>query len=155
PRPVEVGDTVTDTVLGVTGTVLAIEGGRADVQGPSARFKVPVERLVPDTRPPRAPAAPPPVRVEVTLPQDASAPEIDVRGRRAEEARLAVRERVDAASMAGRRSLRVIHGRGTGALRAAVREELARHPLVARVEEAPPGEGGDGATLVHLTDDDG
>jgi DNA mismatch repair protein MutS2 len=61
-----------------------------------------------------------------------------------------VRERIDAASLAGLPRVRVIHGRGTGALRAAVREELARHPLVGRVDPAPPEEGGDGATLVEL-----
>ncbi|MBY0308126.1 MAG: Smr/MutS family protein, partial [Phycisphaerales bacterium] len=52
--------------------------------------------------------------------------------------------------MAGRPEVRVIHGRGTGALRAAVREELERHPLVARADPAPPGQGGDGATIAHL-----
>jgi DNA mismatch repair protein MutS2 len=42
--------------------------------------------------------------------------------------------------------VRVVHGRGTGALRKAVREELASHPLVESRE--PDAE--DGATLAHL-----
>jgi DNA mismatch repair protein MutS2 len=150
PGPVRVGDRVTDSVLGVAGTVVAIEGAQADVQGASARVRVPLERLVVDAH--VHPAPPRPGRVDVSLPPEASGPEIDVRGRRAEEARAAVRARVDAASLAGRERLRVIHGRGTGALRAAVREELARHPLVVRVEPAPPAEGGDGATLVYLAE---
>jgi DNA mismatch repair protein MutS2 len=57
---------------------------------------------------------------------------------------------MDAAAMAGLPQVRVIHGHGTGALRAAVREELARHPLVDRAEPAPPEEGGDGATIAYL-----
>jgi DNA mismatch repair protein MutS2 len=43
-----------------------------------------------------------------------------------------------------------VHGIGTGALRAAVREELTRHPLVDTVDPAPPNEGGDGATYAVL-----
>ncbi len=72
--------------------------------------------------------------------------EIDVRGRPAQEAREAVRAFVDDASLAGRSEVRVIHGRGTGALRKAVREELARHQLV----EAHVSDSADGATVVRL-----
>ena len=80
-----------------------------------------------------------------------AAPEqVDVRGQRAAEACTRVREAVDAAAVAGRPRLLVIHGIGTGALRAAVREELTRHPLVDRVDPAPPKEGGDGATYAVL-----
>jgi DNA mismatch repair protein MutS2 len=43
-----------------------------------------------------------------------------------------------------------VHGVGTGALRAAVREELDEHPLVDRAEGAPPHEGGEGATIAYL-----
>jgi DNA mismatch repair protein MutS2 len=57
---------------------------------------------------------------------------------------------MDAAGPAGPERVRVIHGKGTGALRAAVREELDRHPLVERHETAGPGEGGDGATIAWL-----
>jgi len=154
PRAAVVGDRVTDSLLGIRGTVVAIDGTQAEVQGASAKARVPLERLVPEGRPLPSPSAPErAVHVDVSLPPDAGSPEIDVRGQRAEEARMAVRDRVDAASLAGRRSLRVIHGRGTGALRAAVREELARHPLVVRSEEAPLNEGGDGATLVYLDEE--
>ena len=51
--------------------------------------------------------------------------ELDLRGRTAQEAREAVRDLVDAAALAGRAEVRVIHGRGTGAVRKAVRDELA------------------------------
>ncbi len=61
-----------------------------------------------------------------------------------------MREAVDAAAIAGRPRLLVIHGIGTGALRAAVREELVHHPLVDRVDPAPPNDGGDGATYAVL-----
>jgi DNA mismatch repair protein MutS2 len=151
--PLAVGDMVLDPLLGVRGRVVALEGGQAEVQGPTARLRVPAERLVQERAAPE-PAAPPPVRVDVVARPGAAAPEIDIRGQRAEEARAEVRERIDAASMAGLRQVRVIHGKGTGALRAAVREELARHPLVARAEPASPQEGGEGATLAMLREDE-
>jgi DNA mismatch repair protein MutS2 len=72
--------------------------------------------------------------------------ELDLRGVRADEARLAVRRFVDEAHLAGRQEVRVIHGRGTGAVRKAVRDELAAHPLV----EATSPESMDGATLVRV-----
>jgi DNA mismatch repair protein MutS2 len=46
--------------------------------------------------------------------------------------------------------VRIIHGKGTGALRQVVREELKGNPVVAKSEAAGPGEGGDGATVAHL-----
>jgi len=90
--------------------------------------------------------------VAMTREAPAATFEIDVRGRRAEETRGTVRERIDAAAMAGMPSVRVIHGHGTGALRTVVREELRRHPLVARAEPAPPEQGGDGATIAYLSE---
>ena len=72
--------------------------------------------------------------------------ELDVRGSRAYEAREAVRSFVDDAALAGLPQVRVIHGRGTGAVRTAVRDELDRHPLVDRSET----ESADGATVAYL-----
>ena len=69
-----------------------------------------------------------------------------MRGRRAQEAREAVRSFVDAAALAGLPEVRVVHGRGTGSVRAAVREELRRHELVERHES----DSADGATVIHL-----
>ncbi len=150
-RPVAVGDEVVDPEMGFRGRVVAIDGARAEVQGGAARMRLPLARLVAD---PAAPArAPEPEEPAVTAPPPsgpAATLEVDVRGRRAAEAVRAVRERMDAAAMAGLPEVRVIHGHGTGALRAAVREELARHPLVDRAEPAPPEEGGDGVTIAYL-----
>jgi DNA mismatch repair protein MutS2 len=76
--------------------------------------------------------------------------QLDLRGARAEEA-LAVLDRyLNDAAVAGIERLRIVHGKGTGALRVAVREALAKHPLVRAHESAGPSEGGDGATIVKL-----
>ena len=61
-----------------------------------------------------------------------------------------VEEYIEAAAGKGYREVRVIHGKGTGAQRAAVRALLARHPRVESYSDAPPGAGGWGATRVIL-----
>jgi DNA mismatch repair protein MutS2 len=147
-EPVAVGNAVRDPTMGFRGVVVAVEGDVAVVQGDRARMRIPVTRLIGDARTQRpVPAAPP---SEIRPPVVAAPEQIDVRGQRAAEACARVRAAVDAAAVAGRPRLLVIHGIGTGALRAAVREELLRHPLVDKVDPAPAKEGGDGATYAVL-----
>lgn len=76
--------------------------------------------------------------------------ELDLRGSRIEDAVPQVESYVDAAYMAGLPFVRVIHGKGTGALRKAIREELSRHPLVSKHMSGNDKEGGEGVTIVHL-----
>ncbi len=76
--------------------------------------------------------------------------EIDLRGRRADEAEVELRLAIDAAVVADLPRLRVIHGKGTGALRVTVAQVLDRDPRVARHRLAPPQEGGSGVTVVEF-----
>ena len=75
---------------------------------------------------------------------------LDVRGARVDEALEALSRYLDDASLAGLEQVLIIHGLGTGALRDAVREEVAGHPLVKSFRAGERGEGGDGATIVRL-----
>lgn len=59
---------------------------------------------------------------------------------------------IDESHAAGLRALRVVHGKGTGALRRSVEALLSRHPLVASFRTAGEDAGGWGATLVVLRD---
>ncbi len=147
PPELAVGDRVLVADLGVRGEVVAIEGDTVEIQGPSARLRLDIARIVRDARVVETPAAPKPETRPVMI---AVPYELDVRGQRAEAACAAVRAHVDAAAMAGLEIVRVVHGRGTGALRTAIRQELARHPLVERSDVAGPDDGGDGATVVTL-----
>jgi DNA mismatch repair protein MutS2 len=67
-----------------------------------------------------------------------------------EEALLKLDQYLHDAFMAGLYRVRVVHGKGTGILRQAVREELARHPLVNSYRPGDYGEGGEGVTIVEL-----
>ena len=142
--PLAAGDPVEAPELGVHGTILAIEGDDAEVVGASGqRIRIPLGRLRPSRQ--REPEAEQPVKVVAMASGDVS-DELDVRGQRAQEAREAVRSFVDDAALAGLPSVRVIHGRGTGSVRTAVRDELDVHPLVDRRES----DSADGATIAHL-----
>lgn len=144
--PLAPGDPVVAPSLGVRGTIAEIARDEAVVVGRGGlRVRVALHRLRPD-RDGRADApAEPAVTIRSPTPTDAPS-ELDVRGRTAQESREAVRAFVDTAALAGRDELRVIHGRGTGAVRAAVRDELARHPLVSSHES----DSADGATVARL-----
>ncbi|MFW6195273.1 MAG: Smr/MutS family protein, partial [Chloroflexota bacterium] len=76
--------------------------------------------------------------------------ELDIRGVRAHEAHDRVTAFLDQAALLGLGSVRIIHGRGTGALREATRDALRRHPAAEGFHNADPQEGGDGATEVTL-----
>jgi DNA mismatch repair protein MutS2 len=76
--------------------------------------------------------------------------ELDLRGQTSEEALLELDRYLDDAYLTGLPWVRIIHGKGTGALRAAVRDALGSHPLVAACEPGKEGEGGDGVTVARL-----
>jgi DNA mismatch repair protein MutS2 len=143
--PLAVGDPVVAPTLGVRGVIVEISGDEAEVHGGNLRVHVPLAQLAPDAQGRATVSAEPDVYVRASSPSDV-ADELDVRGGRADEARETTRSYVDAAHMAGRSEVRIIHGRGTGALRKAVRDELAKHPLV---DEAI-SDSADGATVVKI-----
>ena len=76
--------------------------------------------------------------------------ELHLIGRTTDEARDILEKYLDDAFLAGLASVRIIHGKGTGALRRAVEELLAAHPLVTSHRSGEPHEGGAGATVAVL-----
>jgi len=76
--------------------------------------------------------------------------EIHLRRLTLDEALLRLDEYLDDAFMAGIPFVRVVHGKGTGTLRQAVREYLAKHSLVKSYRPGAYGEGGNGVTMVEL-----
>jgi DNA mismatch repair protein MutS2 len=67
-----------------------------------------------------------------------------------DEALEELERRLDAAAYAGLPFVRVIHGKGTGRLRQAIRETLRSNPYAASFQAGSDAEGGDGVTVVHL-----
>jgi DNA mismatch repair protein MutS2 len=75
---------------------------------------------------------------------------LDLRGARVDEALAALDTYLNDASVAGLERVTVVHGLGTGALRDAVRTQMAGHALVKAIRGGESGEGGDGVTIVTL-----
>ncbi|HVK85661.1 MAG TPA: Smr/MutS family protein [Kofleriaceae bacterium] len=75
---------------------------------------------------------------------------IDVRGNRADDAVAQVDRFLDESMVAGRDAVFVIHGHGTGALRAAIRNHLATHRGIEKWRAGEQSEGGDGVTVAFL-----
>ena len=76
--------------------------------------------------------------------------EIDLRGERVETALEKLDRYIDAAYLSGLPFGRIIHGKGTGKLRQAVRDYLHAHALVSKVTGAEENEGGSGVTVIHI-----
>ena len=81
---------------------------------------------------------------------DSPGMEIDLRGQIADDALALLDDYLDRAYLSGMPFVRIIHGKGTGKLRQAVREALRSHPQVASFEEGHPKEGGEGVTVAKL-----
>jgi DNA mismatch repair protein MutS2 len=75
--------------------------------------------------------------------------EINLHGHRVEEALEKVEDLLNEASLQGVEKVRIIHGRGTGTLRRAIRDYLVNHPLVAS-HNPDPGSSADGVTIAEL-----
>lgn len=76
--------------------------------------------------------------------------ELHLRGLRADEALAKLERYIDDAYAAGLPFVRIVHGKGTGALRQLVRQALSESSLVSRWENAMDNEGGGGVTIAHL-----
>ncbi len=158
PRPVDLtkGTKVHVTSLGKTGVVLNVEGDHADIRLGEMTFKVSREQLrvpPPSTGASERPDPPPRKRRPAAPTADmgsASRQELKLIGERADEALHKLDRCLDQAVLAGYDEVRIVHGHGTGRLRAAVRKFLEGHPQVASHRSGDPSEGGQGATIAVL-----
>jgi DNA mismatch repair protein MutS2 len=122
------------------------QAGELEVRLGSLRARVPLAEVLAAERPQGGPAPPPPG----PPPPAQAREELELRGLSLDEALPLVEEGLDAAFRAGLRRLRIVHGKGSGTLRRAVRQLLSSHPLVASYGPAGPREGGEGVTVVEV-----
>ena len=151
--PIQVGDQVKVGDGQTVGEVVELAGKRAVVAFDSMQMKTTVDQLTKVGRR---------TRQEVRVKQSATdggklnvhavATRLDIRGRRADEALSEIVPFLDRALAAGVSRVEVIHGKGTGALRAVLHEYLASMDGISDFGEAPISEGGAGATHVRFRD---
>jgi len=149
PAEVSIGDFVeVETLGGRIGRVVEIRDDDAVVAVGVMKLALPRSSL----RPARRETAGPEVAVAIRgdLPEVEAASEIDLRGLRVGEVEDIVMHAVDAAIRADLKTLRIIHGKGTGALRERVTEMLRKESRVTNFRLGVWNEGGAGVTVVEL-----
>uniref|UniRef100_UPI00262F39A7 endonuclease MutS2 n=1 Tax=uncultured Meiothermus sp. TaxID=157471 RepID=UPI00262F39A7 len=140
----QVGAAVDVPEYGGQGTIVELRGQEAVLQMGAVRITVPLARLQPkeEPRPPRSAGS---VRHKAKI-----ATELNLRGLTVEEALLVVDDYLAEAKATATTPVRLLHGKGTGALRNALRDSLKRDRRVEGFHDAVPYEGGHGVTVVHL-----
>ncbi len=144
--------------VGQEGEVLGIDGDTVTVSLGALKTRVPTSDVVPLTGRTTNVAALRRTRAEKIEAAQRSRPaavahlnaRLDLRGLRSEDALRALRGQLDQAFQGELKELLVVHGHGTGALKAAVREELDSSPYVATFRPGEGHEGGDGVTVIAL-----
>jgi DNA mismatch repair protein MutS2 len=142
--PITVNDAVEVATLGgKVGRVMNLRGNEAIVAVGSMKLTVPVATL----RRTEQPAAETAVSYVGDAPEVHVSTEINLLGLRADEAESVVLQALDSAIRADLKSLRIIHGKGTGALRQVVDEMLRKDTRVREFHMGTWNEGGAGVTI--------
>jgi DNA mismatch repair protein MutS2 len=134
------------TLGGKAARVIELRDANAVVAVGAIKMTVPLTALTPTESPPVDVA----VAWTADLPEATAPTEIDLRGMRVDEAESIVMQALDAAVRADLRSLRIIHGKGTGALRERVAEMLTKDTRVKQFRLGAWNEGGAGVTVAEL-----
>ena len=150
PTSVSIGENVEVVHLKTKGTVLTLPNTRGEVQIQAGIMKINVHlsQL-------RAIAPPKPAKTHVnnrvnTASKAAVPMSIDIRGSNLEEGIAAVDIYLADATLAGLNEVSIIHGKGTGVLRAGIQNHLRRHMNVKKYRDGQYGEGEQGVTVVTL-----
>ncbi len=146
------GSKVRALSLGQTGTVIEVNDSSALVQLGIMKVNLPLSdmEIVPETK---VKINPSPRRKSGETGLEAAkniSAEVNLRGMTVDEALYELEKYLDQALLAGLERFRIIHGKGTGALRIGVQQFLKDHPFVKSFAFAEQNEGGIGATVVVL-----
>lgn len=147
--PLRVGDTVLVRSLGGRKAIVLEEPRESRVRVAIGAAQIDAERA--DLDYVESPVTDPRTRDEVGMLRAAKAVvvpiEINILGLRVDDALAQVEKYLDDASLAEHESVRIVHGKGTGALRDAVRTHLRQSHLVREYHDAPLNQGGNGVTI--------
>lgn len=152
PRELKIGDEVLLVDMDLKATVIRLpdSSGNLEVKAGilSTRTSIDNVRLLSEKKK-KAPAQTKQRTVSKSVSSDAVS-EIDVRGMNVDEATIEVDRAIDAALMKSMNELRVIHGKGTGALRAGLHAAWRKHPHVRTFRVGTFGEGENGVSIIEL-----
>lgn len=146
-KPLSLGDTVWVAGLQATGEITELAGDEAEIQMGSFRVRAEVGDLELRGR-----ASQPEITERAVSVPRVSSPglELNLLGQTVEQVLPRLDKYLNDAYLAGLPQARIVHGKGTGALRRAVRDFVKTHPLVDSYRPGDQYEGGEGATVVEL-----
>ncbi len=148
-RELRPGDRVYVRNLNTEGEIVSIDSGdNIEVQLGNMRLRVDADNLewLPQSKEKVV------EKRGVTAPKvESPGLEIHLRGFIVEEALAALDDYLDQAYLAELPWVRIVHGKGTGALRKAIQDTLQSHPLIKEYKRAPDNQGGDGVTIAYLS----
>lgn len=149
---IKAGQRVQVRSLGREATVVSVDTERhkVRVRAGSIELEVPLHGLAPASSTNGQQTPPRQTTIKLQQTHGAAASELNLIGKRVDEAMALLEAFVDQAVLAGEQEIRVVHGLGSGVLQQAVREFLGRHPQVATWRSGAPHEGRDGATIAEL-----
>jgi DNA mismatch repair protein MutS2 len=146
---IEVGDVVWVPGVNATGEVLSMDGEAAEVQVGSFRVRTRLADLEVRHKAAKQPAKGAETKIELPPAPDVSM-ELHLRGKRVDEALPELERYLDSAYRAQMPFVRIVHGKGTGALRKAVRSYLSSYPLIESYRDGEHGEGDTGVTIARF-----
>lgn len=149
-KKLKVGDSVRVSSLNAEGTVIELEDSSNNVlvQVGMMKMKLPKESLVKSTASEEKIKRKTKTIIERKAKSITS--EIDVRGMVFDDAKIEVDKYIDDAYLSGLKSVRIIHGKGSGVLRIKLKEDLRYNPHVKSTKDAAYNEGGSGVSIVEL-----
>jgi DNA mismatch repair protein MutS2 len=154
--PLKLGEKVTVSTLNADGVVTALGESDAEIQVGSLRIRAKLSDLqrkqaIVDELPKAVTKTPDTTTVHRSSSKISSPGlELDLRGQISEDALEVLDRYLEQAYLAGLPFVRIIHGKGTGVLRQAVRQALRQNEHVTSFEEGGPKEGGEGVTVAKI-----
>ncbi len=148
-RPLQAGEYVRIRGGDLAGQIVSLDGKKAIVAAGQIKLTVPLQELERAKEPME-------LQRERSIKVDAAThtrrfdSKLDIRGMRYEEALDAIQEFVDRALVHNARTIQILHGKGTGVLRKAVKMKLKEYPAVKHIWHPEPEQGGDGITFAEL-----
>jgi DNA mismatch repair protein MutS2 len=137
--------------LGVEGRIVSLKGDRVILQTlQGRRLEARAGELEALHRGDLAPEPPRKGHLRLRSEAEELPSEMNLIGRASDDVDMEIHRFIETSITSGQKFIRIVHGHGTGRLKAAVREALRGHPGIAKVEDAPQNQGGAGATLITL-----
>ncbi len=150
-RAIRVGDTVRITKLNKTGTVISLHRGMFELEVEGKKIRLSTAEVMPaESEPLHRHAVSTPGWWAEFHEEEGAVDRLNIIGLRVDEGLAEVDRFIDRSGFNHLSVVTIIHGLGTGALKAAVTDFLKKHPLIESLRSGEPAEGGAGVTVAEL-----